>query len=144
MRATDPGFNVDLQQSLDPGCGRVDLVPQDFGRALLNLVNNALFAAHDARRTREAGFSPRVVISTRDLGDRVEVRVRDNGCGVSDEVKEKMFNPFFTTKAAGVGTGLGLSLTHDIVAQVHRGEIHVESDGATFTEAVVTIPRRKA
>lgn len=144
MRAADPAFNVDLQKSLDPGCGRVDLVPQDFGRALLNLVNNALFAAHDARRIREPGFAPRVVISTRDLGDRVEVRVRDNGCGVSDDVKEKMFNPFFTTKAAGVGTGLGLSLTHDIIAQVHRGEIHVDSDGSTFTEAVVTIPRRKA
>lgn len=144
IRATDPAFNVDLQKELDPACGRVQLIPQDFGRALLNVVNNAMYAANERRAREGAGFSPRVGVRTKDLGDRVRVTVRDNGGGLTEDVKARMFNPFFTTKPTGAGTGLGLSITHDIIVQVHRGEIEVESDGATFTEITVTIPRSRA
>ena len=143
MRAADASLNVDLQKSLDPKVGQVDVVPQDFGRALVNVVNNALYAANHAGR-EDNERCPQVRVQTVDLGDRVETRVRDNGPGIPPEVKDKIFNPFFTTKPTGAGTGLGLSITYDIIVQVHRGSIRIETEEGAFTEFILTIPKKAA
>src|SRR5262249_42257956 len=117
-RAEKQGFNITMERSLDPAAGQADVFPQDLTRVLLNLISNGFYAA-TKRRAKADGdscsYEPTLSASTRSLGDRVEIRVRDNGTGIPPEVKEKMFNPFFTTKPAGEGTGLGLSICHDII-----------------------------
>jgi signal transduction histidine kinase len=141
-RAEKQGFNITMERSLDPNAGQADVFPQDITRVLLNLISNGFYAA--TRRRAEAdgeGYEPTLVASTRSLGDRVEIRVRDNGTGIPPEVKEKMFNPFFTTKPAGEGTGLGLSICHDIIVKQHGGSIEVETQPGQFTEIRVTLPR---
>jgi GAF domain-containing protein len=138
-RAERPGFNVTLQRDFDAGAGVAELFPQEITRALLNLISNGFYAA--IRRSGEAGFEPTLRASTRNLGSRVEIRIRDNGTGIPPEVKEKMFNPFFTTKPAGEGTGLGLSMTHDIVVKQHGGRIDVETRPGEFTEFIIVLPR---
>ena len=138
-----PGFNVMLERELDPGVGRVELYPQEFTRVLLNLIGNGFHAVH-RRRLEEGGsgdYQPTLRLSTRALADQVEVRVRDNGTGIPDAVRARIFEPFFTTKPAGEGTGLGLSLSHDVVKQ-HGGGIEVATEPGRFTEFVVTLPRR--
>jgi len=141
-RANTPGFNITLETDLDPVAGTVEMFPQDFTRALLNLVGNGFYAASKrAERATDAGFEPILRLSTRDLGDEVEIRVRDNGTGIGAEVREKIFDPFFTTKPAGEGTGLGLSLTFDIVVKQHGGQLRVDSEVDAFTEFVVVLPR---
>jgi signal transduction histidine kinase len=141
-RAEKPGFNITLAKNFDPAVGEVDLYPQEFTRVLLNLISNGFYAALK-RKTEGAsdGFEPTLTASTRDLGDKVEIKIRDNGTGIPDEVKAKMFNPFFTTKPAGEGTGLGLSLSHDIVVKQHGGTIAVETEPGAFTEFTIIIPR---
>ncbi|MGA9081844.1 MAG: GAF domain-containing protein, partial [Pseudolabrys sp.] len=123
-RAEKQGFNITLQRSFDPSAGEVDLFPQEITRVLLNLISNGFYAA-TKRKTEENGadYEPILAAVTKDLGDRVEIRIRDNGTGIPPEVKERMFNPFFTTKPAGEGTGLGLSISHDIIVKQHRGSI---------------------
>jgi signal transduction histidine kinase len=141
-RAEKQGFNITMEQSLDPDAGQADVFPQDLTRVLLNLISNGFYAA--TKRSVEAdgdGYEPTLSASTRSLGDRVEIRVRDNGTGIPPEVKEKMFNPFFTTKPAGEGTGLGLSICHDIVVKQHGGSIEVDTQPGEFTEIRVTLPR---
>jgi two-component system, NtrC family, sensor kinase len=141
-RAEKQGFNITMERSLDPAAGEADVFPQDITRVLLNLISNGFYAA--TRRTAQAdgdAYEPTLVASTRSLGDRVEIRVRDNGTGIPPEVKEKMFNPFFTTKPAGEGTGLGLSICHDIIVKQHGGTIEVETQPGQFTEIRVTLPR---
>ena len=141
-RAEKPGFNITLEKKLDPAAGQVDLFPQEITRVLLNLVTNGFYAA--TKRSKENGavpYEPTLSAATRNLGDRVEIRVRDNGSGIPPEVKTRMFNPFFTTKPAGEGTGLGLSLSHDIVVKQHGGTIEVETQPGAFTEFIVTLPR---
>ena len=121
--------------------GAVDLYPQEIIRALLNLISNGFYAA--TKRKVEASdetFEPVLSATTRNLGKAVEIRIRDNGSGISSEVREKMFNPFFTTKPTGEGTGLGLSMMHDIVKQ-HGGRIDVETEIGAFTESIITLPR---
>jgi len=141
-RAETRGFTIKLERSFDSAAGEVDLFPREITRALLNLISNGFYAA--TKRKAEAkgrNYEPTLTAATRNLGDHVEIRIRDNGIGIPPEVKEKMFNPFFTTKPAGEGTGLGLSMTHDIVVKQHGGTIDVETEPGSFTEFIVRLPR---
>ena len=141
MRAQDSSFNVKIESDFDPEIGMVNVVPQDLSRAFLNIVNNACYAANDKRKTAANGFGPVVRVSSRNLADRIEIRIRDNGNGIPHAIQEKIFNPFFTTKPAGSGTGLGLSLSYDIVTQEHKGEIRIDTKEGEYTEFIIVIPR---
>ena len=141
-RAEKPGFNAALEKALDPAVGQVELYPQEFTRALLNVIGNGFHAVHKRKIDGAPdGFQPELSVATQALPDRVEVRVRDNGSGIPDAVKARIFEPFFTTKPAGEGTGLGLSLSHDIVVKQHGGTIEVVTEPGERTEFVVTLPR---
>ena len=141
-RAETQGFEVKLKQSFDPSAGGADVFPQDIRRALLNLIANGFYAATRRRaETSGADYEPVLTASTQNLGDRVEVRIRDNGTGMTPDVKEKMFNPFFTTKPTGEGTGLGLSISHDIIVKQHAGSIEVDTQLGEFTEIRIILPR---
>jgi signal transduction histidine kinase len=144
-RAEKQGFNITLERSLDPTAGEVDVFPQDITRVLLNLIANGFYAA-TKRKTQAGsdGYEPTLSASTRSLGDQVEIRIRDNGTGIPPEVKEKMFNPFFTTKPAGEGTGLGLSISHDIIVKQHGGAIDVDTKLGAYTEFRIVLPRTSA
>jgi signal transduction histidine kinase len=143
-RAEKSGFNITLKRDLDPGAGQVDLYPQEITRVFLNLISNGFYAANKRKQTANGDFEPTLSASTKNLGNRVEIRIRDNGTGIPHEVKEKMFNPFFTTKPAGEGTGLGLSMSHDIVVKQHGGTIDVATEPGVFTEFIITLPRKLA
>ena len=144
-RAEKQGFNITLERSLDPTAGEVDVFPQDITRVLLNLISNGFYAATKRKAETNGGdYEPTLTAATKNLGDRVEIRIRDNGTGIPPEVKEKMFNPFFTTKPAGEGTGLGLSISHDIVVKQHGGSIEVETQTGEFTEIRIILPRAAA
>jgi signal transduction histidine kinase len=141
-RAQDAGFNITLERELDQGLGPLELAPQEMTRVFLNLFGNGFYAT--AKRLRDgdgAGFRPTLTVATRDLGDAVEVRVRDNGAGIAPEIRDKLFQPFVTTKPTGEGTGLGLSISWDIVTQQHGGSIAVDSEPGEFTEFTITLPR---
>jgi len=141
-RAEKRGFTIKLETSFDPAAGEVDLFPREMTRALLNLISNGFYAA--TKRKAEAkgvGHEPTLAAATRNLGDGVEIRIRDNGAGIPPEVRSKMFNPFFTTKPAGEGTGLGLSMSHDIIVKQHGGKIEVETEPGQFTEFRIVLPR---
>jgi GAF domain-containing protein len=141
-RAEKQGFNITLARSLDPAAGEADVFPQDITRVLLNLISNGFYAAN--KRKAEANgedYEPVLSASTKNLGDRVAIGIRDNGTGIPTEVKEKMFNPFFTTKPAGEGTGLGLSISHDIIVKQHGGSIEVDTQPGEFTEFTIILPR---
>jgi two-component system NtrC family sensor kinase len=141
-RAEKPGFNVTLERDFDPTAGQVDLFPQEITRVLLNLISNGFYAVtRRNKEAREPGFEPTLRASTKNLGDAVEIRIRDNGTGIPPDVREKMFNPFFTTKPAGEGTGLGLSMSHDIIAKQHGGTIDVDTEQGHFTEFRIVLPR---
>jgi two-component system, NtrC family, sensor kinase len=143
-RAEKSGFNITLQRDLDPSAGIIDLYPQEITRVFLNLISNGFYAAHKRRESGDEGFEPTLSATTKNLGGKVEIRIRDNGTGIPAEVREKMFNPFFTTKPAGEGTGLGLSMSHDIVVKQHGGRIDVETEPGAFTEFIITLPRAAA
>jgi two-component system, NtrC family, sensor kinase len=140
-RAEKREFDVLVEQSLDPAAGKADLFPQEITRVLLNLISNGVYAT--AKKAQENGeiYKPTLTATTKNLGDRVEIKIRDNGTGIPPEVKEKMFNPFFTTKPAGEGTGLGLSISHDIIVKQHAGSIEVDTQLGEFTEIRVILPR---
>ena len=141
MRAQDQTFNVKIETDFDPAVGKVNVVPQDLSRAFLNIVNNACYAANDRRKSAKNGFNPVVRVSARSLPRGVEIRIRDNGAGIPESIRARIFNPFFTTKPAGAGTGLGLSLSYDIITQVHKGEIQIDTKEGEYTEFIITIPR---
>jgi signal transduction histidine kinase len=144
-RAEKQGFEIKLKQSFDPSAGEIDVFPQDIRRALLNLIANGFYAATRRRAETNGGdYEPTLTALTKDLGDRVEIRLRDNGTGMTPDVKEKMFNPFFTTKPTGEGTGLGLSISHDIIVKQHGGAIEVDTQLGEFTEITVILPRTAA
>jgi GAF domain-containing protein len=143
-RAERSGFNITLQRDLDPEAGMIDLYPQEITRVFLNLISNGFYAATKRKEAGADGFEPTLSASTKNLGNKVEIRIRDNGAGIPLEVKEKMFNPFFTTKPAGEGTGLGLSMSHDIVVKQHGGKIDVDTEPGAFTEFIITLPRNAA
>ena len=143
-RAEKSGFNITLKRELDPDAGMIDLYPQEITRVFLNLISNGFYAATKRKETAGDGFEPTLSAATKSLGSRVEIRIRDNGIGIPKDVKEKMFNPFFTTKPAGEGTGLGLSMSHDIVVKQHGGKIDVKTEPGVFTEFIITLPRTLA
>jgi signal transduction histidine kinase len=144
-RAEKQGFNITLERSFDPAAGEVDLFPQEITRVLLNLISNGFYAAVKRKsQTANGDFEPVLAAATKNLGDRVEIRIRDNGTGIPPEVKDKMFNPFFTTKPAGEGTGLGLSISHDIIVKQHAGSIAVDTEPGKFTEFKIVLPRKAA
>jgi signal transduction histidine kinase len=140
-RAEIQGFEIKLKQSFDPSAGAADIFPQDIRRALLNLIANGFYAATRRRAESNGDYEATLTASTKDLGDRVEIRIRDNGTGMTPDVKEKIFNPFFTTKPTGEGTGLGLSISHDIIVKQHAGTIEVDTRPGEFTEIRVILPR---
>ncbi|MGY4508126.1 GAF domain-containing protein [Bradyrhizobium sp. USDA 3650] len=144
-RAEKPQFDVTLKRELDPAAGQAEVFPQEITRVLLNLISNGFHAV--AKRKSDDGaadYEPVVIAATRDRGDSIEIRIRDNGTGIPHEVKEKMFDPFFTTKPAGEGTGLGLSMSHDIVVKQHGGTIDVATEPGTFTEFTIRLPRNSS
>jgi GAF domain-containing protein len=144
-RAEKQGFNITLERSFDPSAGEVDVFPQEITRVLLNLIANGFYAATKRKGQAGAdGYEPTLAAATKDLGDRVEIRIRDNGTGIPPDVKDKMFNPFFTTKPAGEGTGLGLSISHDIIVKQHAGSIEVDTQPGEFTEFRIILPRTAA
>jgi len=143
-RAEKSGFNITLKRDLDPGAGLIEVYPQEITRVFLNLISNGFYAATKRKEAGDETFEPTLSATTKSLGNKVEIRIRDNGTGISREVKEKMFNPFFTTKPAGEGTGLGLSMSHDIVVKQHGGKIDVDTEPGAFTEFIITLPRNGA
>jgi GAF domain-containing protein len=143
-RAEKPQFNVTLHRDFDPEAGTIEAFPQEITRVLLNLITNGFYAVNKRKTDQdEASFEPLVSATTKGRSDEVEIRIRDNGTGIPPEVKEKMFNPFFTTKPAGEGTGLGLSMSHDIIVKQHGGTIDVDTAPGEFTEFTIRLPRSK-
>jgi signal transduction histidine kinase len=144
-RAEKQGFNITLERSFDPAAGEVDVFPQEITRVLLNLISNGFYAATKRKaEANGANYEPTLAAATKNLGDSVQIRIRDNGTGIPPEVKEKMFNPFFTTKPVGEGTGLGLSISHDIIVKQHGGSIEVDTQPGDFTEFRIVLPRGAA
>jgi len=144
-RAEKQDFDIILARSFDPTCGEIDVFPQEITRVLLNMISNGFYAAMKRKAESNGGeFEPKLAATTRNLGNRVEIRIRDNGTGIPIEIKEKMFNPFFTTKPAGEGTGLGLSISHDIVVKQHGGTVDVDTQPGAFTEFRIVLPRAGA
>ena len=141
MRANDASFNITIEKDYDETIGKLEVVPQDLSRVFLNIVNNAAYAANQKKKDNFDGFSPMLSATTKNLGDKIEIRIRDNGNGIPKDIREKIFNPFFTTKPTGQGTGLGLSISYDIIVQQHRGEIKVETEEGKFTEFIVRLPK---
>ena len=147
MHAKDASFNIAIKADYEHDLAQVNIVPQNISRAFINLINNACYAAHKKKILFQAslyegeGFLPTLSLYTRDLGEQVEIRIRDNGEGIPPEVLDKIFNPFFTTKPPGEGTGLGLSITHDIIVQQHQGEIKVETEVSNHTDFIITLPK---
>jgi two-component system NtrC family sensor kinase len=139
LRAKDKSFNAKFETHFDPSIGEINIVPQDFGRVLLNLINNAFYAVSEKARLGAASYQPLVVASTKRINDKVEIKVKDNGNGIPDSIKEKIFQPFFTTKPTGQGTGLGLSLSYDIV-KAHGGELKVNTKEGEESEFIIQLP----
>jgi signal transduction histidine kinase len=140
-RAEKSDFNIMIERSFDPSAGELDLLPQEITRVFLNLISNGFYATAKRKEGADVGYEPTLLATTRKLAEAVEIRIRDNGTGMPPEVKEKMFNPFFTTKPAGEGTGLGLSLSHDIVVKQHGGSIEVDTSPGEYTEFRIVLPR---
>ncbi|WP_226163246.1 sensor histidine kinase [Hymenobacter terricola] len=144
LRAKDKSFNATLKPDFDPALPPVEVIAQDLGRVLLNLLSNAFYAVRQRQLRGEAGYAPTVSISTRQTGEKVEIRVRDNGLGIPEAVRAKIFQPFFTTKPTGEGTGLGLSLSYDIITQGHSGTLAVASEEGNYTEFLISLPLNQA
>ena len=141
-RAEKPQFNVTLRRDFDPGAGMVEVFPQEITRVLLNVISNGFYAVIKRKAAYgDADFEPVLTATTKGAADHVEIRIRDNGTGIPPEVRERMFNPFFTTKPAGEGTGLGLSMSHDIIVKQHGGSIEVETEPGAFTEFRILLRR---
>jgi signal transduction histidine kinase len=143
LRAKDKDFNANLVTDFDENIGKIEVVPQEVGRVLLNLYNNAFYAVQQKKQQLNGQYQPQVQVCTKLAVDKVEISVRDNGTGIPESAKSKIFQPFFTTKPTGEGTGLGLSLSYDIITKGHGGELKVESKEGEYTEFIVTIPNLK-
>jgi len=143
-RAEKQNFNVMVEKSLDPAAGKADLFPQEITRVLLNLISNGVYATAKKAQANGESYEPTITASTKSLGDRVEIKIRDNGTGIPPDVKDKMFSPFFTTKPPGEGTGLGLSISHDIIVKQHAGSIEIDTQPGAYTEVKITLPRTAA
>ncbi len=143
MRAADSDFNSSIERDYDEAVGSVNMVPQEIGRVLINLLNNAFYAVNERAKASEPGYEPTVSVSTKRRPAGVEIGVRDNGTGIPDSVKAKIFEPFFTTKPTGSGTGLGLSMSYDIISKGHGGDLRVDSKAGKFTHFVITLPSER-
>jgi two-component system NtrC family sensor kinase len=141
LRARDASFNIEMKTVLDPDLPETEMVPQEMGRVLLNLFNNAFYATHEKLGQLGRPYQPEIQVSTQFENDKVELRIKDNGTGIPPEIINKIFQPFFTTKSTGEGTGLGLSISYDIITKGHHGEIMVESENGNYTEFIVKLPR---
>jgi signal transduction histidine kinase len=142
-RAQDQSFNIALERDFGKGIAPIEVNPQDMTRVFLNIFSNGFYAANKrAQNGAASGFVPILKVSTRDSGDAVEIRVRDNGTGIPADISDKLFQPFFTTKPTGEGTGLGLSITYDIVTQQHGGSITVDSKVGEYSEFTIRLPRK--
>jgi signal transduction histidine kinase len=133
-------FQVQLVTKFDKGIGEISAAPQDLGRVLLNLYNNAFYAVGEKKKRLDGYFEPTVSVTTTRAGRSVEIRVKDNGTGIPPQVLEKIFHPFFTTKPTGEGTGLGLSLSYDIITKGHAGKLSVESKEGEGAEFIIQLP----
>jgi signal transduction histidine kinase len=139
IRGKDKTFNAALKTHFDKTLGKVDVVPQDLGRVLLNLFNNAFYAVQEKKNTLNGTYEPEIMVTTKQANGKTEIRVRDNGTGIPPKVADKIFQPFFTTKPTGEGTGLGLSLSYDIITKGHGGEIHVNTKEGQYTEFLIRL-----
>jgi signal transduction histidine kinase len=139
LRAKDKSFNAELKTDFDNTIGKINIVPQDIGRVILNLINNAFYAVSEKQKVEGIGYEPTVTVSTKKLNNEVEIKVSDNGNGIPKNILDKIYQPFFTTKPAGQGTGLGLSLSYDIIKS-HGGEIHVEAKEGEGSDFIVKLP----
>jgi signal transduction histidine kinase len=139
IRAKDKDFNANLITDFDTTIGKVEVVPQELGRVLLNLFNNAFYAVSQKKQQLNGQYQPQVIVSTKATGDKIEILVRDNGTGIPESVQQKIFQPFFTTKPTGEGTGLGLSLSYDIITKGHSGELKLETKEGEFAEFIIIL-----
>jgi signal transduction histidine kinase len=139
LRAKDKTFNTEIKTDFDDTIGKISIVPQDIGRVILNLINNAFYSVNEKQKQNLNGYEPTVVVATSKRDGRVGVRVKDNGNGIPQKILDKIFQPFFTTKPTGQGTGLGLSLAYDIV-KAHGGEIRVESKEGEGSVFIIQLP----
>jgi signal transduction histidine kinase len=140
LRAKDKSFNAEFKLEADEALPKANVIGQDIGRVLLNLINNAFFSVSVKTKQPDNGYKPEVIVKTMNLGDQVEIRVKDNGTGIPADIKDKIFQPFFTTKRTGEGTGLGLSLSYDIITKGHGGSLDVESTDGVGSEFIITLP----
>jgi len=140
LRAKDKSFNAKFETGFDNNIGKVNIISQDIGRVLVNLINNAFYAVSERKKQESNGYEPTVEVLTKKTDDKIEIKVKDNGNGIPQKVLDKIFQPFFTTKPTGQGTGLGLSLAYDIVTKGHGGEIKVETKENEGTEFIIQLP----
>jgi signal transduction histidine kinase/HAMP domain-containing protein len=140
-RAQDTTFNVKMETDYDQTLEPMNVVPQNISRVFLNIFNNGCYSVHEKKKEKKDSFNPLLKVSTKNLGDKVEITIRDNGKGIPQDILDKIFNPFFTTKPTGKGTGLGLSLSYDIIVQEHKGDLKVNSEPGEFAEFIITIPK---
>jgi signal transduction histidine kinase len=149
LRAKDKTFNAIFETQLDPTAGKLNIIPQEIGRVLLNLINNAFYAVSQRQKTLATGenagdgekYVPSVWVQTTNLDKQVEIRITDNGTGIPSHLTDKVFQPFFTTKPTGEGTGLGLSLSYDIIANGHKGQLQLESEEQSGTTFIIRLPK---
>jgi signal transduction histidine kinase len=140
MRAKDKSFNAAMKTDFDESIGLIKIISQDIGRVVLNLITNAFYAVNEKKKLHANGYEPTVTVTTKKLGDKVEITVKDNGTGIPQKALDKIFQPFFTTKPTGQGTGLGLSLSYDIVTKSHGGEIKVDTKDGEYTSFSIILP----
>jgi signal transduction histidine kinase len=142
LRALDKDFNITIKKNYDNSIDKINVIEQDISRVFLNVINNACYAANESKKKSGIDFVPKLTISTKNLQNKVEIRIRDNGNGIPASVKAHIFNPFFTTKPTGEGTGLGLSLSYDIIVKQHSGEIKFVSEEGKYTEFIIILPKK--
>ncbi len=140
LRAKDKSFNAKFETDFDEAAGKLNVIPQDIGRVVLNLINNAFYAVSERKKAADAGYEPTVSVSTKKEGGKIVISVKDNGSGIPDNIVEKIFQPFFTTKPTGQGTGLGLSLSYDIVTKGHGGDLKVKTTEGEGTIFIIQLP----
>jgi two-component system, NtrC family, sensor kinase len=140
LRAKDKSFNATMKTDFDATIGKINIIPQDIGRVVLNLINNAFYVVDEKKKSGVIEYEPTVSVSTKRINGKVEIKVADNGNGIPQKVLDKIFQPFFTTKPTGQGTGLGLSLSYDIV-KAHGGELKVETKEGQGSEFIIQLPQ---
>jgi signal transduction histidine kinase len=140
LRAKDKSFNATTKTDFDNNIGKINVMPQEIGRVILNLINNAFYAVSEKTKQNIDGYEPTVLVRTKKINGKIEVSVKDNGDGIPDSIREKIFQPFFTTKPTGQGTGLGLSLSYDIVTKGHGGKLHHSSNNGNGSIFIIELP----